>query len=536
MFEISSPCVSITTTLCTIVRLFILVGLVSHSYAGPAAVLSWTLAGAAALLSAVCYAELSARIPVAGGAYAYVSTAIGELPAVITATCLSMFYIGASGMVARSWGDKVVAWVAEELGDTDHWLYRLIRPRGPLSPLACVVSSMAVLLLLIGVKESKRATNIFATLKVCVSIFMVVGGLYFVDTANWTPFVPPEFGVSGVMHGATATFSGYLGYDCVCGLGGEAIQPERNLPIAILFTLISVMALYVTATLALTGMQPYGEISPVSGFSEAFYAKDAKVVGEIVALGELATLPIVVLIAIMAEPRLMLALAEDKILPRYFRQISAAGNLWNGTLVAGSVMVVVSTFVPFAKLNDMISFAVLTILNLTDSSLVLLWHESPTHSRLAGSLLIGYHGCALVTVLLLTYFYNNVLGQSLIVLFAGSTAAVAMFIRLWCPRSAVFGGLGGGPSHDSSFPDAAEDRFFRTPFVPFWPCLGIFINWYLIVQLEVPGILAMLGILAGTTIFYVISGKRGDDPAEEHGEDHQQDHSSSSKFGGSVEL
>jgi basic amino acid/polyamine antiporter, APA family len=535
--KISSPCFfRLLLHFVLFVRLFILVGLVSHSYAGPAAVLSWTVAGVAALLSAVCYAELSARIPVAGGAYAYVSTAIGELPAVITATCLSMNYIGASGAVARSWGDKLVAWVAEELGDTDHWLYRLIRPRGPFSPLACAVSSAAVLLLLIGVKESKMATNIFTTLKVCVSIFMVVGGLYFVDTTNWTPFVPPEFGVSGVMRGATATFFGYLGYDCVCSLGGEAIQPERNLPISILFTLISVLALYVTATLALTGMQPYEEISPVSGFSSAFYANDAKVAGEIVAIGELATLPIVVLIAIMAEPRLMLALAEDRILPRYFRHIDAAGNLSNGTLVAGSVMIVVSTLVPFEKLNDMISFAVLTILNLTDSSLILLWHESPTHSRLAGSFLLGYHGCALATALLLTYFYNNALGQSLIILFAVSTAAVAILLHQWCPRSAVFGGLGGGPSRGSSLPDATEDRFFRTPFVPFWPCLAIFTNWYLIVQLEVAGILAMLGILAGTTLLYVISGKRGDDPAEESGDDHHQDHSSSSEFGGSVEL
>jgi hypothetical protein len=192
----------------------------------------------------------------------------------------------------------------------------------------------------------------------------------------------------------------------------------------------------------------------------------------------------------------------------------------------------------------MISFAVLTILNLTDSSLILLWHESssssPPHSRLAGSLLFGYHVCALPTALLLTYCYRTTLGQLSIVFFAGSTVSCALFLHQWCPRSAVFGGLGRGggtPSHDGSVPEDAiittDDGYFRTPFVPFWPCLGIFINWYLIVQLEAAGILAMIGILLFTTLVYVISGKRADDPVEGDGGD--QDHSSSSG-GGSVEL
>jgi basic amino acid/polyamine antiporter, APA family len=372
-----------------------------------------------------------------------------------------------------------------------------------------------------GVKESKRATNFFTSLKVCVAIFMVVTGLFYVDPSNWKPFLPEEFGVSGVMRGATATFFGYLGYDNVCSMGGEAIKPERNLPIAILLTLTGVLALYVTATLALTGMQSYPEISPVSGFPEAFYAKDAKLAGEIVAIGELAALPIGVLITVMAQPRLMLAMAEDKILPKFFRQVDAGGNLWNGTLVAGSVMVTVATIVPFEKLNDTISFAVLTILNLTDSSLILLWHESP-HSRLAGSLLLGYHGCALATAIVSTYLFRSTAGQLLTVLFAGGSVSLALFIHQWCPRSSVFGGLGAC----SSSVDATDVGYFHTPFVPFWPCLGIFCNWYLIAQLEVYGILSMIGILGCMSIVYAVSGKR-DDPVED-GDDKQEPSESSS--------
>lgn len=503
--------------------LFVLVGLVSHSYAGPATILSWGLAGFAALLSAVCYAELSSRLPLSGGAYAYVYTAIGEYPAVLVATCLSMDYIGASGAVARSWGDKFVVWIAEELGQ-EHWMYVMVKPRGPFSPLACIISTMAVVLLLNGVKESKQVTNVFTLIKVGVSIFMVLGGLYFVDTANWTPFLPAEFGVSGVMRGATATFFGYLGYDCVCSLGGEAINPKRNLPIAILCTLLGVLALYITATLALTGMQPYAEISPISGFPEAFYAKDAKFAGEIAAFGELATLPIVVLITIMAQPRLMLAMAEDKILPKFFGQIDGQGNLWNGTFTSGIVMIVVSTFVPFEKLNDMISFAVLTILNLTDSSLILMWHATP-QSRRADTLLLWYHICALTTALLLTYLFDHAIGRLLVIFFAGSTVSLSLFIHQWCPQSTTFGGH--APANGVAKDD---DGYFRTPLVPFWPCLGIFINWYLIVQLEIAGILSMIGILCCSSIIYILNGKNGNHVDED---DDQQESSSSS---GALEL
>jgi len=183
--------------------LFVLAGLVAHEYAGPSSVVSWAISGCAALLSGCCYAELSARIPLSGGAYAYAFVAMGELPAVLTAACLSLEYLAAASAVARSWGDKVVEWLTEMLGDGHAAVNFLGSSSASFSPLAFLISSGTVVLLLNGVKESKKATNFFTTLKVSLVVFMVLLGFLHVQPSNWVPFVPPQFGYSGILRGAT---------------------------------------------------------------------------------------------------------------------------------------------------------------------------------------------------------------------------------------------------------------------------------------------------------------------------------------------
>lgn len=187
--------------------LFVLAGLVSHQYAGPSAILSWAISGGVALLSGSCYAELSGRIPLLGGCYAFCFVALGEWPAFLAATCLSLDYIAASAAVSRSWGDKCGLWLIQESGQGgNHWWNEY----GTVSPLAFCISSATVTLLLMGIKESKKATNFFTITKVCLVIFMIVTGSMYVKPSNWSPFVPKAFGVAGMFRGATGTFFGYV--------------------------------------------------------------------------------------------------------------------------------------------------------------------------------------------------------------------------------------------------------------------------------------------------------------------------------------
>ncbi|KAL7569092.1 hypothetical protein ACA910_016928 [Epithemia clementina (nom. ined.)] len=481
--------------------IFVLSGLVASQYAGPAAVLSWMISGVTALLSACCYAELSGRIPLAGGAYAYNYVAMGEIFAVLTAACLSIEYIAAAAAVSRSWGDKCILWLTEEL-TTSRWIITYLDGSATFNPLALVLSAGTVVLLLCGVKESKAATNFFTVLKIIVVSVMVFGAMRYVQPSNWTPFAP--YGVGGIVRGATGTFFGYLGYDQITALAGEAKNAKRNLPLALMCEIVFVMTLYCAANWFLTGMQPYHEISAVSAFPDAFRSVGANMLAEFVSIGEIVTLPIVVLVTIMAQPRLQYALAVDGLLPPIFSEIDEHGNLWKGTLISGGIMTLVSAFVPFENLNDMISCAVLLVLSLTDTSVVLLWHEGPSsRPSLPFHLMSVFHFLSLVASLVIAKFADSFLGKTIAVLLLCAVAFTCFAVYRWCPRAAVFG---GHRPHYHEQELHKEEGYFATPFVPLLPCVAVFVNWYLMVQLELLGAVLLLVCLALSVVYYFSYG------------------------------
>lgn len=257
-----------------------------------------------------------------------------------------------------------------------------------------------------------------------------------------------------------------------------------------------------TATLVLTGMLCRTDISSVSGFPSAFYGRGAAWAGRITAVGEILTLPIVVLITTMIQPRLQYAMAEDGLLPPFFRQLDARGNLWNGTVVSGSLVTLVATLVPFQNLNDMISCAVLIVLSLTDSSVILLWHEhsSDPESILPQHLVLAFNLACLVTSLLWNRYIENSQGWTAAIVATIGTCTIPIAITWLCPQTRTFGGRRKHVYHDDDL--IRDDSFFRTPFMPYLPCLGIFINWYLISQLDLIGIGGLIGVLGLASLYY----------------------------------
>ena len=153
---------------------FVLIGFVANVYAGPATIISFAVSGFAAICSGVCYAEISSRIPVSGSAYMYSYICLGELPAVLAASCLSLEYGISASAVARSWGSKCVAWFENQLGWTDAESYFIFNN---INIMALICSSVCVILLSYGIKESKSFSNIFSVFKCGVVLFATVGGL-----------------------------------------------------------------------------------------------------------------------------------------------------------------------------------------------------------------------------------------------------------------------------------------------------------------------------------------------------------------------
>lgn len=210
------------------------------------------------------------------------------------------------------------------------------------------------------------------------------------------------------------------------------------------------------------------------------------------------TLPVVVLISLMAQPRLQLAMAQDGILPGIFSRVDEWGNLKWGTFLSGVAMVLTATFVPFIYLDDLISVGILVAFSMTNSCLILLRCESPPLRPLSlEKHLAVYNGCCLVTGLLCSHAWHTPIGVFFSIVSFVATIGVAISMSVKCPQSIKFGGSILSPTNINS-----TGEFFRTPFVPYLPCAGIFINWFLISQLEISGLLLLFLYLGMSLIAY----------------------------------
>jgi APA family basic amino acid/polyamine antiporter len=485
--------------------IFVLTGQIAAQSAGPLTFLSFAIAGIAACCSGVCYAELSARIPAAGSTYVYAYVCLGEVAAVVAAACLTLEYGVAGAAVARSWGDKVVLWMQTSFGvSVASWMM----PWGVNLP-AAVVSLGSTLLLLAGVQESKNVSNVITSLKMAIVAFMTIGGFILYQKVNMQAPLAP-FGVDGVLRGATTSFFGYLGYDEVCVVAGEALHPARDMPRAVLGTISIVTVFYVLSALALTGMVHYSDISPTSGFPEAFATRHVMWASQLTALGELVTLPVVVLVSLMAQPRLTFGMASDGLLPAIFAQVDSTGNLQGGTLVSGLVMTFVATFIPFVYLNDLISAGILLAFSMTNSCLLLLRCEPPTRQpKLLEWSLVFYNTLCFVTSLLWTNDFWYIPFQHFWAIVSTMGMLFFLYRIAWkCPASYAFGGAilsrRSGDRH-LNIPgqeSIADHLYFRTPWLPYLPCIGIFVNWYLIAQLEALGIFLLVVYVSMTVAVY----------------------------------
>ena len=295
---------------------------------------------------------------------------------------------------------KFVDWVKEghsqnEGGnDLPSGLAAFLEPGYGINPMAGIIALLCSLLLMWGVQESKMATNIISATKVSLIVFMILAGFLlssnvFPETSpasfsNWEPFIPPEFGAEGIVNGASILFFAYLGFDCICNLSGEAKNPVKDVPRAVVYTLAIDGVIYMLAALALTAMVPYKEISPVSGFPRAFGMNNVIWAEKLTAIGEIVVLPLVVLTSIQSQTRLLFAMSKDRIVPKFFGTLTFAkksactsccgreakedkiGNLLRNVQFCGVVIVLLATFVPFSYMDDLISAGALLLFSLTD--------------------------------------------------------------------------------------------------------------------------------------------------------------------------
>jgi APA family basic amino acid/polyamine antiporter len=306
--------------------IFAITGTAAAKHAGPAIMLSFVVGAIGCAFAGLCYAEMAAMIPIAGSAYTYSYATLGELFAWIIGWDLILEYAAGAITVAISWSGYLVELlhgvgihIPKELANgyfatwTTGTGAEAVVHHGIVNVPAVLLVAAITWMLVVGVKESARATSLIVVVKVLVVLAFLALGVSHVQPVNWTPFMP--FGKWGVIQGAGVVFFAYIGFDAVTTMSEESKNPKRDLPIGILGSLAVCTVLYIAVAAVLTGIVPYTELSHPAPVALALTRAGVEWGAKLVSVGALAGLGSVVMVMMMGQPRVFFAMSRDGLLP-----------------------------------------------------------------------------------------------------------------------------------------------------------------------------------------------------------------------------
>jgi basic amino acid/polyamine antiporter, APA family len=358
---------------------FVLTGQVAANQAGPAITISLLIAAFGSALAALCYAELASFLPVPGSAYSYTYATLGEVLAWLIGWNLLLEYGMSASAVAVSWSAYVVNllddWGINFLPKvlTNAPLQAVndqIKPTGAIFnvPAALIIAAMSYVCY-VGMRETAGLNTAMVSLKVLIIVVFIIAGIGYINTANWHPYIPANtgtfghFGWTGVMQGAGIIFFSYVGFDTASTTALEARNPQRDLPIGIIGALLISVLLYVGMSMVLTGMVPFGKLgvdAPVAVALDAHPQLNAIGMGAFVKIGAIVGMTSVVLGSLLGQPRILLAMADDGLLPPAIAKVHPKYRTPHvATVVSGVIFAVVAGVFPLDILADLISIGVL---------------------------------------------------------------------------------------------------------------------------------------------------------------------------------
>lgn len=423
--------------------IFVLSGLGAH-YAGPGLMLSFVISGLGCAFAGLCYAEFAALIPLAGSAYTYAYAALGELFAWIIGWDLTLEYAMGASTVSSGWsnhfieflnifGLKMPLWLAY-----DHWtalrtaqnivarqmaqssdpslvagtqaflnkVGDIISAQSPellrrahdlvaaphlfgievgFNLPAFVIALVITAVLVVGIKESAAFNSTIVIIKVGVVLFVIALGVHYVHPSNWgndwASFAP--MGLSGIGAGAAYIFFAYIGFDAVSTTAQEAKNPQRDLPIGIITSLLVCTVLYILVAAVLTGMVPWKEINVEAPLAVAFLDRGLTRASYLITMGALAGLTSVMLVMLLGQTRVLYSMACDGLLPRkFFAAIHPKFRTpYKNTILVGMLAAIVGSLVPIDDIGKMVNIGTLFAFVLVCISVMALRRTNPDQPR-----------------------------------------------------------------------------------------------------------------------------------------------------------
>ena len=378
---------------------FVLTGTVAANQSGPAVTLSLMIAALGSGLAALCYAEFAAFLPVPGSAYSYTYATLGEVVAWFIGWNLLLEYGTSASAVAVSWSGYVVNLLAEvHIHLPRIWITAPFQQNasghlvasGAIMNLPAVLIVLAMTMLLyVGIEETSRATNLMVSLKVAVIVIFVLAGLKFIAPGNWRPYIPRNtgtfghFGWSGVLQGSAIIFFSYVGFDTASTTALEARNPQRDLPLAIIGTLVISTVLYAAMAAVITGVVPYFKLNVDAPVAVALDAHPSlSWMNMFVKLGAIVGMTSVILTALLGQPRILLSMADDGLLPPAMSRCHRRYKTPHvATAVTGTAAALIAGVFPLDVLADLISMGILLAFAVVCIGVLVMRHTRPDAHR-----------------------------------------------------------------------------------------------------------------------------------------------------------
>jgi APA family basic amino acid/polyamine antiporter len=379
--------------------IFVLTGQVAATYSGPAVTLSLLIAAFGSTLAALCYAEFAAFLPVPGSAYSYTYATLGEGLAWLIGWNLLLEYGMSASAVAVSWSAYMVdvlnhlnihlpaALVNAPLGQDQ--ARHLVTTGAYINLPAMLIVALMTALLYVGVGESAGANTFMVVLKVTIIVIFILAGVAYISPHNWHPYIPKNtgeyghFGWSGVVQGAAIIFFSYVGFDTASTTALEAKNPQRDLPRSIIAALAISTVLYVAMSAVITGLVPYTKLNVDAPVAVALDAHpELAWIGWLVKLGAIAGMTSVILTSLLGQPRILLSMADDGLLPPSMKachprfKTPHVATLWTGLTAA-----LIAGLFPLDVLAEVISIGILLAFAVVCIGVLVLRYTRPKEHR-----------------------------------------------------------------------------------------------------------------------------------------------------------
>jgi APA family basic amino acid/polyamine antiporter len=411
--------------------IFVLTGTVAAQNAGPAVILSFVLAGVASIFAALCYSEFASLVPMAGSAYTYGYATLGEFIAWIIGWDLVLEYALGAVTVAIGWSGYVVSFLGD-LGihippaltaargaeliqmPSGQWLtvtepiLESLRSAGTdpasLAHVTAIFNFPAVLviaivtaLLVVGIKESARFNDAIVIVKVAVVLIFIAFAAHAVNPANWSPFIPPntgvreQFGWTGVMTGAGIVFFAYIGFDAVSTAAQEAKNPQKDMPIGIIGSLLICTVLYILVSAIATGIVPYRELDVPDPIAVAADRAGLGWMATLIKIGAIAGLTSVILVMLLGQSRVFYSMSRDGLLPPFVNAVHPKFKTpWITSIVTGVGVAIVSGLLTVREAGSLVSIGTLLAFVIVSLGILVLRVREPNLPRVFKTPLVWF--------------------------------------------------------------------------------------------------------------------------------------------------